>query len=161
MKTFMFFLIAFASFKTVGANEITARVVSVIDGNTLEIQSSENGLQRLVLEGIDCPELEQEFGIEAKAFLEKLVLRKQVQVSFRGKDRTGNYIAVVLVDDDDLRIELLKGGFAWTMEKNPSSDLESYRYWAQQKERGLWKTKNPTPPWTFRRQQSMLQPKSS
>ncbi|MEX2233484.1 MAG: thermonuclease family protein [Cyclobacteriaceae bacterium] len=37
-----------------------------------------------------------EFGPEAKAFLEKYLLRKQVVVKNHGKDRLKNYIGVVL-----------------------------------------------------------------
>lgn len=141
--------------------ELVATVVSVMDGNTLEIESDRNGRQRVVFAGIDCPELDQEFGKQAREYLEKLVLRKKVTVQFKGKDRLGNYLAVVMINDDDLRVQLLKEGLAWTAEKNPSEELEPYRSWAQQKGRGLWKQSNPTPPWVFRRQQSMMQPKSS
>jgi endonuclease YncB( thermonuclease family) len=61
----------------------------------------------------------------------------------------------------DPRVELLKQGLAWTSEKDPIPELESHRNEAQQKGKGLWKNDNPTPPWIFRRQQSMMQPKSS
>jgi micrococcal nuclease len=56
---------------------------------------------------------------------------------------------------------LLKEGLAWTAEKNPIPELEEYRIKAKEKERGIWKQENPTPPWIYRRQQSMMQAKSS
>jgi micrococcal nuclease len=145
----------------ISANILTATVASIVDGNTVEIDSPENGRQKVVLFGVDCPELDQEYGIEAKVLLEKLILNRTVTVNFRGKDRWGNYLATVLVDDDDIRISLLKAGLAWTDEKKPDPDLEPYRVWAQKKGKGLWKDAAPVPPWTFRRQQSMTQPKSS
>ncbi len=160
MKT-LIFLIAFVTTLGVRANEITAKVVSVIDGNTIQIESIENGLQKIVIAGIDCPELEQEFGVEAKKYLEKKVLDKLVKVEFAGKDWRGNYLAVVFVNDDDVRVDLLKDGYAWTAEKNPLSDLEGYRVWAQKKGKGLWKNPSAIAPWTFRRQQSMVEAKSS
>jgi micrococcal nuclease len=55
----------------------------------------------------------------------------------------------------------LKEGFAWTSEKDPTPELEIHRTEAQQKSKGLWKESNPTPPWTYRRQQTMLAPKES
>jgi micrococcal nuclease len=162
LKNIILFLIAFTGhYAVLQASEITGKVVSVIDGNTIEVESTENGIQKIVLDGIDSPELEQAFGIEAKVFLEKLVMKKTVRVEFTRKDRFGNYLAVIWLGDDDLRVELLKSGLAWTQEKNPATDLEGYRQWAQQKGKGLWKSESPTPPWTFRRQQSMLQPKTS
>jgi len=89
-------------------------------------------------------------------------LGKNVIAQLLGKDRLGNYFALVKIKGKvDPRIELLKNGLAWTSEKNPAQELELYRLEAQQKKKGLWKQENPVPPWTFRRQQSMLKPKSS
>lgn len=161
MKLIVLFLIAFAGVFQALANGITAKVVSVIDGNTIEIESPENGIQRVVLFGIDCPELDQEFGAEARMFLEKMVLRRKVTVHFQGKDRIGNHLGVVMNGDEDVRIDLLKGGFAWMEEKSNATDLMGYAQWARQKGRGLWKNPSPTPPWVYRRQQSMTKPKSS
>lgn len=142
--------------------DVTGKVTSVIDGNTVEISGPGKVAQKILLVGIDSPELEQEYGIEAKKFLEKLMLNKEVVVQFKGKDRWGNYLGVVMVNGkNDPRVELLKEGLAWTAEKNPSEDLEPYRTWAERKGRGLWKQDNPIPPWTYRRSQTMLRPKSS
>ena len=144
-----------------GNGEMTGKVIAVIDGNTVEVADEDNQKHTIILAGIDCPELGQEFGDKARRFLEKMLLQKKVKVTFQGKDRRGNYLAVVMLDDDDPRVALLKEGLAWTAEKNPNPELEPYRTWAQQKGKGLWKDENPTPPWTYRRQQSMAQPKSS
>ncbi|NJM26780.1 MAG: hypothetical protein HC859_16205 [Bacteroidia bacterium] len=85
-----------------------------------------------------------------------------VTVAVQGKDRKGTRYGIVTVERDvDPRVELLKEGLAWTAEKNPLPELEPYKVFAQKKSRGLWKQKDPTPPWTYRRQQSMQQPKSS
>lgn len=143
-------------------DEITGKVISVIDGNTLEVESGLNEKQKIMLAGIDSPELHQEYGDKAKKLLEKLTLDKSVTVKFVGKDRWGNYLAEVVVEGKfDPRVELLKEGLAWTAERNPAPALEEYRTKAQQKGKGLWKQQDPTPPWIFRRQQTMLQAKSS
>jgi micrococcal nuclease len=143
------------------AIDVTGKVVSVIDGNTLEVSGDDKQTHKVLLAGIDSPELGQEYGDKAKQFLEKIILEKNVTVQFTGKDRKGNYLAIVMINGKtDARIELLKEGLAWTSEKNPLEELESYRLWAQRKGRGLWKQENPMPPWTYRRQQSMLEPKS-
>jgi endonuclease YncB( thermonuclease family) len=157
------FLIVLASIAQIGvANDLlTARVVSVIDGNTLEIVGEDNETKKIILAGIDSPELTQEFGEKAKKFLEKITREKDVVIQITGKDRHGNALAIVTIDEKDARIELLKEGLAWTAERNPVPDLENVRIKAQEKGKGLWKQDNPTPPWTYRREQSMLQPKSS
>ncbi len=140
----------------------SAKVVAVIDGNTLEVIDESNETIKIVLAGIDSPELTQQYGESAKKFLEKIAMKKDVVLHFQGKDRKGNNLAVVLLKGEiDLRIELLKEGLAWTAEKDPAPELEIHKTEAQQKARGLWKDENPTPPWTHRRQQSMLQPKNS
>lgn len=142
-------------------DSMPGKVVSVVDGNTIEMHGSDQEKYIIVLAGIDSPELTQAYGDEAKRYLEKLLLQKEVTVHFQGKDRKGNYLAVVLKGKMDARVELLKEGLAWTAEKDPLPDLEAHRTTAQEKGRGLWKEENPTPPWIHRRQQSTMQPKSS
>jgi endonuclease YncB( thermonuclease family) len=146
----------------VAEDEINGKVTGVLDGNTLEISCSDDGVRKILLAGIDSPELGQEFGEEAKKFLSKLILRKDVTIQFEGKNRFGDYLAVVKINGRiDPRIELLKNGLAWTSEKDPVKEFEQYRITAQRKGIGLWKQENPIPPWTYRRQQTMLVPKSS
>jgi endonuclease YncB( thermonuclease family) len=137
------------------------KVISVIDGNTIEVTTADQQLYKLSLIGIDCPELGQAFGDQAKMFLEKLILNKSVTITLQGKDRLGNSLAVVKIKGSkDPRVDLLKEGLAWTAEKNPDSELDTHRTKAQQRGIGLWQAENPTPPWTYRRQQSMKSAKS-
>lgn len=143
------------------AEVISGKVVAVLDGNTLEVFTSENETYKILLYGIDCPELGQEFGERAKMFLEKLVLNKSVNAEIQGKDRWGNRLAIVLIDGKDPREELLQEGLAWTAERNPIETFESIKEKAKQKGKGLWKDQEPTPPWIYRRQQTMTQFKSS
>jgi micrococcal nuclease len=145
------------------ANELNGKVTSVIDGNTFEmIAEEDNESYKILLYGIDSPELGQEFGEKAKKFLEKMILDKKVNVKIQGKDRWGNRLGILVFDGDkDPRIELLEAGLAWTAERDPVAELETIREKAQEKGKGLWKEQDPTPPWTYRRQQTMSQFKSS
>lgn len=142
--------------------DLQGKVVSVIDGNTIQIVCGDKETHTVQLIGIDSPELSQEFGEDSKKYLEKIILGKKVTFSIEGKDWRGNPLAIVLVNGKrDPRIELLEEGLAWTSEKNPNAELEACRVKAKQKGLGLWSQSNPTPPWTHRRQQTMLQPKTS
>ena len=142
--------------------ELTGKVITVIDGNTIEMVTADNEKYKILLHGIDSPELEQEYGDKAKRYLEKILLGKLVVVKIQGKDRYGIRLAVVVIDGrEDPRFELLEEGLAWTSEKNPLSELETIKEKAREKGRGLWKAESPTPPWIYRRQQTMMQPKSS
>lgn len=139
---------------------VSARVTSVVDGNTIKVLTSDKRKVKVLLYGIDSPELGQRFGNEARKYLEDKLLNRDVSMEIRGRDSFGNYLAIVTLDNRvDIRVELLKEGLAWTAEKDGAMDLEPYRTWAQRKGRGLWQEQNPVPPWTYRRQQAMQQPK--
>lgn len=143
-------------------SEIVGKVVNVIDGNTVEIISIDLERMKIYFFGIDAPELDQEYGDRAKKLMEKITLNKNVVVQITGKDRLGQRIGIVLVEGNvDPRLEMLKQGLAWTAEKNAIPELESLKELARAKKRGLWRQDNPVPPWVFRRQQTMLMPKSS
>jgi endonuclease YncB( thermonuclease family) len=143
------------------SGDTTGTVTAVIDGNTLEVQTSDNETYKITLADVDSPELTQPYGEAARKYLRKLLLEKNVTVHFKGKDRKGNHIAVVMKGDVDARIPMLREGLAWTSEKDPIPELEAHRATAQQKGKGLWHDANPTPPWIYRREQSMIEPKSS
>jgi micrococcal nuclease len=161
MRKVIVFLMTLIAASVSAQEELAGKVITIIDGNTMEVITTANESYKIVFAGIDCPELTQEYGDKAKQFLERTVLNKQVKFQLQGKDRWGNYIAEVTINGEDPRIELLKQGLAWTSERNPDPDLEELRVVAQEKGKGLWKEAAPTPPWSFRRQQSMLQAKSS
>ena len=144
------------------AETTTGRVSVVVDGNTVELVAAGNETIRLKLYGINCPELGQSFGEDARKFLEGLVLEKTVTVEWKGKDRWGNRMgALSLPGNVDPRYELLRQGLAWTTEINPDAEFEAMKEKARETGTGLWKEKDPVPPWKFRRQQSMMQIKSS
>ncbi|HLT80505.1 MAG TPA: thermonuclease family protein [Cyclobacteriaceae bacterium] len=161
MRHFLIFLVGALLFAPSRANsvKIMGTVTTVVDGNTLEVNTSE-GPMKILLYGIDCPELGQAYGDAAKARLEKLLLNRQVTVDLVSRDRRGNHYGLVFTEvGEDPRIDLLREGLAWTVEDGSSAELEPYRSFAQQKRRGLWQDSKPKPPWVFRREQSMLQPK--
>lgn len=145
-----------------GANEIVGKVVSVIDGNTFQLETEENELYEIMLYGIDCPEPGQSFYEEAKAQLEKLILKKTLTVIIQGKNRYGIRLGFFLIKNKiDPRNILLENGLAWTTESNGIKNLEELRIKAMTSKLGIWTENEPVPPWMYRRTQSMLQPKSS
>jgi len=159
---FIIVLIILGSLNAAIADDhITGKVITVVDGTTVHVQAADKQIYNVRLFGIDSPELTQEYGDDARKLLEKLVLEKSVTIKIVGKDRWGRYLGEMMIDGKvDPRIELLEQGLTWTSEKSPAPELEEYRVKAQQRGKGLWKQADPTPPWIYRRQQSMLQPKS-
>ena len=155
------YLVVFSLPLLMAAESIVGEVTAIHDGNTLEVSTKENQTYRIVLMGIDCPELQQEYGIEARDFLAQWLLHEEVTVQIHGKDRNRNYVGVVLLTEgEDVRVALLEEGLAWTAEENPIPELEVIRCDAARNGRGLWHHDTPLAPWTFRRQQSTLEAKS-
>jgi endonuclease YncB( thermonuclease family) len=143
-------------------NVLNGKVTSVIDGNTIEMLADDNESYKIMLYGVDSPELGQEYGEKAKKFLEKMILDKSVNVNIQGKDRWGNRSGIILIEGTvDPRIALLEAGLAWTAERDPVQELEGIKEKARENGKGLWKEQDPTPPWIYRRQQTMTQLKSS
>lgn len=143
-------------------NVLNGKVTSVIDGNTIEMLADDNESYKIMLYGVDSPELGQDYGEKAKKFLEKMILDKSVNVNIQGKDRWGNRLGIILIEGTvDPRLALLEAGLAWTAERDPIQELEGIKEKAREKGKGLWKDQDPTPPWIYRRQQTMTQLKSS
>ncbi len=161
MRQFLIVLLSLAAMPVLAEQHLSGKVTAVIDGNTIELAADDKDTYKISLQGIDCPEIGQEFADKAKKLLEKILLDKTVTVDIKGKDRWGVRLGVVLVQGTDPRVELLKEGLAWTAEVNPNTELEEIKEKAREKGKGLWKQDNPTPPWVYRRQQSMMAPKSS
>lgn len=67
------------------AEELTGRVLSVADGDTLTLVSG----QRIRLVDIDAPELDQPRGKDSRAALFHLCASKQAVIETHGEDRFG------------------------------------------------------------------------
>lgn len=163
MKTLKLILCLLASvpFTTIAQPPIHGTVVGVIDGNTLLVETSDD-TYRVLLHGIDSPEPGQRFADQSTARLKELVLNKRVTIQLQGRDRQGHRIGRIYLDSaTDPHHEMVKAGLAWPAEKHIDPALEALKEEARQKSLGLWSEENPVPPWTYRRQQTMQEAKSS
>ena len=148
------------SFFSFAGEEIKGKVTSVIDGNTIEITLNSGEKYTVLLHGIDCPDLGQNFAENARTLVQKLLLNKNITIVVKGKDKVGNRIGDILVEGvPDPKRELIRTGLAWTTDPDP--ELESLKEHARDQGLGIWSEENPMPPWLFRRHQAMAQPKSS
>jgi len=89
----------------------TAHIERIIDGDTVE---AENRNESIRLLGINTPERGEFLYLEAKEFLESMVLNKTVVLKF-GKDRYDKYdrtLAYVFLDNKNVNQELVEKGFA-------------------------------------------------
>src|SRR5262245_66586812 len=95
-----FFVLFFTLWLAVSAtaSEFTGQVVSVLDGDTIEVLHKKRP-ERIRLSGIDCAEKRQRFAQEAKAAASALVLGKDVAVRAHGKGKNWRKVAGVLLTD--------------------------------------------------------------
>jgi endonuclease YncB( thermonuclease family) len=155
----MLLLLLLCSCQTLWGEEMHGIIIRIVDGNTVILSTPDYEDQTILLKGIDSPESGQQFANESRELLEQLLLGKRVVVHIHGKDRHGNRLAIIRVNGIDPRQELVKQGLAWTLDGDP--ELEAVREEAKAQGKGLWGDVDPTPPWIYRRQQTMLQVKTS
>lgn len=134
---------------------LEVRVVAVVDGDTLDIAAEgEKSVVRIELADVDCPELDQPYGQDAKQTVSSLVLGKRVRVRAVVRNRFGQFFArVYLPDGRDLNAELITRGLAWwNSQTSRDEELRSLELQARAQKRGLWSDIEPTSPWDWRYQ---------
>jgi micrococcal nuclease len=135
------------------AADFTAPVVSVLDGDTLEVLNGHHA-ERIRLSGIDCPEKGQAFGNRAKQAASALAFGKEVTLQTHGLDKYKRTLAdVILPDGMNLNQELVRQGWCWWYGKYAPGDmvLERLETEAREARKGLWADPAPIPPWEWRK----------
>jgi endonuclease YncB( thermonuclease family) len=142
------------------ASTLQGKVVHIADGDTITILDASNTQHKIRLQGIDAPEKAQAFGQKSKQSLYQMIHNKQVTIGFRKKDKYGRTVGKVVFNGLDVCLEQIKLGMAWHYKQYESEQTKEDREIYAQAEIsaranaiGLWKDKQPIPPWEFRRQQ--------
>ncbi|KAJ1688753.1 hypothetical protein LUZ63_012908 [Rhynchospora breviuscula] len=107
---------------------------------------------RIRLRGIDAPEINMEYGREARDELRKLIQGKPLTIQVYGKDRYRRLVGDVYCNGTFIQEKLLRRGCAWHYEvydKRPS--FAQWQREARNAHRGLWANPNPVAPWEFKR----------
>lgn len=121
-----------------------ARVVRVIDGDTIVVLTENNIQVKIRLEAIDCPEQKQDFGYQAKQATAKLCFDKEVRIKKSGEDQYGRTLAFVYVGEICVNEELLKQGMAWHYRHyNHGPGLLRLENEARKVKVGLWSHPRP------------------
>jgi micrococcal nuclease len=148
------FLLTSAAF----AESFEGQVISVLDGNNLVV-AKDSKLLRVRLYGIDCPEIAQDFGPQAKQMVTDLTLGKKVWIDTKVVDHGKRIQAAVMVDNKDVALELVGAGMAWIAPKSfGNTKIDTAEKEVRAKQNGLWSMSNPTPAWQFRRQMWAVTP---
>lgn len=146
MKSLIILLIIFIS----GLKPYEGKILRVIDGDTFVLQTEEGSL-KIRMDGIDAPESDQEFGMEAKEFLNRF-LHKNVRVFPNGVDKYGRTIGTLYVGSVNINLLEVSEGYAWHYKKYSSDqELAKAEEQARRGKKGLWKNENALAPWEWRK----------
>lgn len=138
----------------VAEDEKDGQVISIKDGDTLEIMDSGTPV-RVRLAEIDTPESRQPYGTKAKQVLSDLCYDKQARIVERDRDRYGRVVARVYCEGVDANAELVRQGAAWVYRQYADDPaLFALENEAREDARGLWALPpdQRIPPWEWRRQ---------
>ena len=135
------------------------QVLKVSDGDTINIQKVENGkfvggMLRIRMYGMDAPEKTQDYGIESKQALEKLVNGKTLEIEEKNRDRYGRTVAVVYVNGKNVNEEMVKNGNAWWYQEYDKKDtkMQAYQENAKKNKLGLFGKRGYVEPWNYRKE---------
>jgi endonuclease YncB( thermonuclease family) len=135
--------------------QYTGKITKIYDGNTFWVDLSDGKTDSVKFYGIDCPELDQQYGVAAKGHLESQLHRK-VEMKYKGRDRNNYMLAIVTYtakkgDKVNLNEELLLKGYAWKNKFTDDKKYEKLEKQARKNKAGLWRNSDPTPPWEYRK----------
>lgn len=131
------------------ASSLRAKVVRVIDGDTIEVRIGDH-VDRVRYIGVDTPETVkpnapvQCFGKRASAFNHRMVEGETVRLvaDRESRDRYGRRLSYVYAGVRFVNAELIRRGYARTLEIEPNTRFAErfarYEYEAKRTNKGLW-----------------------
>ena len=136
---------------------IEGKVINVHDGDTITVLDKDNKKTHIRLQGIDAPELKQDYDAVSQENLARMVMGKQVTIVWTKVDKYRRTVGTIMLNGHDINIEQVKAGLAWHFKKyedeRKPEDRRTYAG-AEQEARaaklGLWEDPNPTPPGEWR-----------
>lgn len=151
LKIAIFFCGFFLFITLASAAEISGKVISVADGDTLTILVSNRQI-KIRLTEIDAPERGQAYGTRSRQSLSELTRGKVVRIVSGGPDRFGRELGRVYAGNADVNAEQVRRGMAWVFDRYVTDrSLYALQDEAKAVKRGLWADRAPLPPWEWRR----------
>ncbi|WP_392559669.1 thermonuclease family protein [Orbus mooreae] len=151
MKYLFFLLLLFCN--SIFA-DFSGNVIKVIDGDTVDVLTTQHKTIRVRLFGIDAPERGQPYVNKSRQFLASLIAGKNVLIKAQSQDIYHRTLGVIFYQNKNINAKMVANGYAWAYRfKNKATDeslvvLESI---AKKNSLGLWSDSNPIAPWDFRK----------
>lgn len=130
----------------------TGVVTSVVDGDTVWVTRSRGAAVDIRIEGIDAPEICQDYGLTAKAVLSHRLLHQTVKVSTTHADRYGRMLGRLSLGGEDVGDWMVRYGHAWSYQyRRNTGPYAAQQAVALSTRRGLFAAPAPEPPRDFRK----------
>lgn len=143
MKKYTYILILFF----ISCNTVRyEKVKYVYDGDTVLMEDN----TRVRLAEIDCIELHQPHGLEAKHFTESLILGKRVKLIITGTDKYKRKIAKIYYKGRYINEGIVKAGYCYVYKPYSSRKLYNEYLTAKRNKVGLWAYNGQIPPFLWR-----------
>jgi endonuclease YncB( thermonuclease family) len=135
------------------ADTFVAKVIAVMDGDTVLIIRAGHKPEKVRLLNIDAPEKTQPYGLQSKQSLAELVLKRQVKIAVVAHDQYGRLLGQISLNGRSLNEEQVRRGMAWEYSGyHRNQQYLALQHEAQQAKRGLWRQSAPQAPWQYRKQ---------
>jgi endonuclease YncB( thermonuclease family) len=137
--------------------KFSAKIVSITDGDTVDVLAPSNLTYAVRLAGIDAPEHDQTFGAQSTQHLSELISGKTVTLDCENERSYGRLICKILLPGgEDVDLDQVRDGMAWHYkqyedEQSPS-DRQAYaaECAAMKSKTGQWSDPHPVQPQDFR-----------
>ena len=134
-------------------DSVEGKITRIIDGDSILVTDTKSVEYEVQLEGIDAPELKQDFGKESTEGLTKLLKGKTVRLTWKSKDNFERLLAQVYDGEKHINMEMIKSGMAWHFKRyNKDETLAKAESGAKEAKKGLWATESPVAPWDYRKE---------
>ena len=132
--------------------QLSGKVISVTDGDTFTLLTTNKQQVKIRLFGIDCPEIGQDYAEQARTYLGDLIFFDTVRVATKGTDESGATLGIVTLFKMNVNERMLQQGFAWHDTRFDTNHAWSaYAEKARQSKKGLWSSDSPIPPWVWKK----------
>lgn len=138
--------------KNPNPSHLSGKIISIKDGDSLELLDANNDIHQIRLAHVDCPENKQAFGKRAKIFTANFCFGKEVTVITTDTDRYGRIVGIVEVEGKELNLAIIQAGMGWHFKKYSKSESHAKaELKARKKKVGIWTQGQPIPPWEYRK----------
>ena len=96
---------------------IEGKVINVHDGDTITVLDKDNKKTHIRLQGIDAPELKQDYGAVSQENLARMVMGKQVTIVWTKVDKYRRTVGTIMLNGHDINSEQVTAGLAWHFKK--------------------------------------------